>query len=243
MYDLAQFSMKDMSQCSSWLRRAGEQAHSMEEASTNIVRYLYDQLVDTQTGDKACVLARFFVTQSYKHLDSQLRTFADGLMGELSPSADMKCLTLLATVGSRPEWNARAKSEGHQTIPLSSPEAVARIPMVAQLIKQFELDITTVLRPAPELLLALGQQTFNVFHVPEALGSPHIPAQEEFVKPYAVRSVLGFGGVLPSGSLYALILFARVQIPRMTADLFKPLALSVKIALLPFDDAGTVFAR
>jgi len=66
--------------------------------------------------------------------------------------------------------------------------------------------------------------------VPEAVGSPYIPAQKEFVIAHGVRSVVGFGGVLSTGDLFAVIMFAKVSIPRETADAVKALALSVKEA-------------
>jgi len=91
-----------------------------------------------------------------------------------------------------------------------------------------------VVKPNPALLLNLEQRTYNVFHVPEAVGSPYVPAQEDFVIPYRIRSVLGFGGMLPTADLFAIILFSKVPISRETADLFKTLALSAKVALLPF---------
>jgi hypothetical protein len=81
------------------------------------------------------------------------------------------------------------------------------------------------------------EHTFNVFHVPNAVGSPYIPAQKEFVIPYGVQSVLGFGGLLAPGELFATILFSRTPIPRDVADLFKSLALNVKVAMLPFAGA------
>ena len=117
---------------------------------------------------------------------------------------------------------------------------VARLPMIAQLIKQFGLEVETLLSPDPALMVDLNQQNFNVFYVPDALGSPIIPAQAEFVIPYRVHSVLGFGGVLPSNDLFAVILFSKVPISRDTAEMFKPLALNIKMATLPFD-SGVVF--
>jgi hypothetical protein len=80
-----------------------------------------------------------------------------------------------------------------------------------------------------------------VFYVSEATGSPYIPAQKEFVEPYGVRSVVGFGGLLPEGDLFAVILFARVLIPRDTAEMFKPLALAAKLSVLSFAK-GPIFA-
>ena len=52
-------------------------------------------------------------------------------------------------------------------------------------------------------------KTYNVFHVPEAFDNPLIPAQEDFVLPYRIKSVLGFGGLLPSGDIFAVILFLK----------------------------------
>jgi two-component system, NtrC family, sensor kinase len=72
----------------------------------------------------------------------------------------------------------------------------------------------------------------NVSHVPTALGSVYIPVQEDFVIPYGIESALGFGGMLPSGNLFATIMFPKILISHDIADLFQPLALNVKIAVL-----------
>ena len=80
----------------------------------------------------------------------------------------------------------------------------------------------------------LSQKTFNTFYVPEAVGSPYIPAQDDFVIPYGIKSVLGFGGVLSSGELFVVIMFSKTSIPSQTAEGFKNLAPSVKVAVEPF---------
>jgi hypothetical protein len=85
--------------------------------------------------------------------------------------------------------------------------------------------------------------SFNVFYVPEARESPYIPDQEAFVRPVGVRSVLGFGGMLPRGDMFVVILFSKVAIPRETAEMFRTLALNVKMAVLPFDEAVFCGAR
>jgi hypothetical protein len=41
--------------------------------------------------------------------------------------------------------------------------------------------------------------------------------------------------LLPSGEIFAVILFSKVTIPREVADRFQTLALCAKIALLPFE--------
>jgi hypothetical protein len=241
MYDLAHFTSSEMTRCGIAMRKFGDGAQSMEETANRIVRYLYEELGDQQTGERACALVRFYKTHAYGELPSELREFASGILGGDVPPPATKCLTLLATAGERPEWNARHTSVGHQAIPLPSPELVARLPMIAQLIKQFGIEVQTLLAADPARMVDLTQQTFNVFYVPDAVGSPNIPAQAEFVIPSGIRSVLGFGGVLPSSNLFAIILFSKAPISRETAEMFKPLALNVKVAVLPFDDA-TIFA-
>lgn len=240
MYDLTRFTLADMTECGSALRKAGDSARSMEEAAGRVVGYLRDHLVDKQTGAKVCALVRFYKTHPYGALPEELRRFADSLASGYAPSPEMKCLALLATAGDQPEWDSRRQSVGHQAIPLPSEAVVSRIPMIAQLVKQFGLEISSVLQPTATLLAALEQRTYNVFHVQDAAGSPHVPAQDGFVVPHRIKSVLGFGGMLPSGDLCAVIMFSKVRIPPETADLFKTLALSVKMAVLPFA-GGPIF--
>jgi hypothetical protein len=167
-------------------------------------------------------------------LSGELQQFASQMMGDVADSESIFCLTLLATAGDDPNWNILEKSERHRAIPLGSEQMVEQSPMISQLIKQFGIDVATVLKPNPDLLVDFEQTTFNVFHVPNARGSPFVPAQEQFVVSYGIQSVLGFGGMLPTGELFAVILFSKSDIPRETAELFRTLALSVKISMLPF---------
>jgi hypothetical protein len=235
-YDLSRFGLKEMTDCGADLRRMDRGQHSMEQAATRVVRYLYDGLVDGGSGRRACALVRVFKTHPWEQLDGPLQQFAQRLAPDQRLQG-VSCLTLLASAGDKPEWNVRQRSQGHQAIPLTSEQAVSQAPMIATLIRQMGLEIRTVLKPDEELLVDLDQHAFNVFHVPEAAGSPYIPGQREFVVPCGIQSVLGFGGLLPLGTFFAVILFTKRSVAREVAELFKPLALSVKIALLPFEDA------
>ncbi len=241
MYDLTGFSLRDMTTCGSVLRKLGDDAASMEEAASRVVRHLYEALCAPGTTEPACALARFFVTVPYAELEPELQQFAQRVFPESANHPQMRCLTLLATAGAEATWNDRRSSAGHQALPLPSEEAVSRSPMIAQLIAQLGVRVSAVVSPAPDFVLATPQPTYNIFNVAEALGSPFIPAQREFVEPYGIRAVLGFGGMLPTGDLFATILFSRHPIPRETADMFKTLALNVKVAIMPFA-GGRVFA-
>ncbi|MDP1992657.1 MAG: hypothetical protein Q8K00_16735 [Syntrophales bacterium] len=245
-YDLTNFTIREVTECGRAVRTMGVGASSMEEAAGRIVRYLYDTLIDGKTGGQACALIRFFKTQAYEGLDDELKTFALNMLGGCVPLPGMKCLTLLGTVGENQEWNLRGTSKGHKAIPLPSEEVVHQIPMLRNLIQQLGLTVRSVVKPDPALLLDMEQKTYGVFLVSKALGSPYIPAQNEFVVPYGIKSVTGFGGMLPSLDIFVIIMFLRVSISRETADLFKNLSLNVKLAVLPFENkvfvhSGKVF--
>ncbi|UBF23842.1 hypothetical protein K9N68_19020 [Kovacikia minuta CCNUW1] len=234
MYDLTNFTLREMTACGIALRKIGVGAETMEAVADRIVRHFYEGCVNPQ-GDKSLALVRLFKTHSYEELEPELCTVVQQALGKKPDVSSMKCLTLLATAGEHPNWNARRASQGHQAIPLVSEELVSQSPMISQLIRQMGLEMGTVLEPDPSVIVDLEQKTFNVFHIPEAQGSPFVPAQAEFVIPYGIRSVLGFGGMLPSGNLLAIIMFSKTPIPRNAAGLFEALALNAKMALLPFD--------
>ncbi|HVE62478.1 MAG TPA: hypothetical protein VNB94_01565 [Mycobacteriales bacterium] len=207
-------------------------AATMEQAAGEVVHRLFVDF--SGPGDAAeCVLVRFYLTVPYAELDAGRQDFARGVLGDTAPWPELPCLTLLASAGVEPAWNDAALSQHHRAIPLPSPETVAKSPMIAQLLSQLGLELSSLLSPDPEVIIDLDQRQYNVFHVAEAVGSPYVPAQADFVVPYGVRSAVGFGGMLPSGEMFALVLFSRVPISRATADLLRTIALNVKVAILP----------
>ncbi|OHB72982.1 MAG: hypothetical protein A2W17_10175 [Planctomycetes bacterium RBG_16_41_13] len=198
-------------------------------------------MIDGQSGKKACSLVRFFKTHTFEKLDPELQNFSKNMAGNTPVFPETKCLTLLATVGENPAWNSRKTSKGHRAIPLLSEQMVRQTPMIKNLITQLGLNIGMIIKPDPRFLLDKNTRMYNVFCVPEAPGSPCIPAQKEFVIPYGIKSVIGFGGMFPSGDIFAIIMFLKFPVIKEVADLFKILAQNVKIAVLPFEDI--VFAQ
>ncbi|HXI13307.1 MAG TPA: hypothetical protein VNM92_11805 [Thermoanaerobaculia bacterium] len=239
--DISNFTTSDMMRARAKLREIRDlRSASMEEAAQHVVDYFYEQLRVGFDGPPACGLIRIFKTHPYGELDEDLQSFASAAMPGVAIVPATKCLTLLATRGEKPEWNSRHNSDGHRAIPLVSEEMVRKAPMVSRLISQLGLSIPSVLSPDPSRILEAQEKTYDIFHIADALDSPYLPAQDQFVKPYAIKSVLGFGGILPSGDFFATIMFSKVSISAGTAQLFAPLALNVKICLLPFN-GGVVF--
>ena len=228
-----------MTRCGTQLRKLGTGAASMEEAADRVVRSLHSSLRMPRPAGSACALVRLFVTLPYRDLQPDLREAASAALGTSNAPPTMKCLTLLGSAGDEPRWNSRRTSVAHRALPLPSEEGIARSPMIAQLIRQLGIEAALLVAADSTVIVDRTQHSFNVFHVLDARGSAHIPAQSDFVIPYGIRSVLGFGGLFPTGDLFATILFAKCPIPRETADLFKTLALNVKVALLPFIDGRT----
>jgi hypothetical protein len=232
MYNLPRLSLADMVSASSVLRKLGGSASSMEEVAQAAAGWFFDEFGDADSAEPGSVLARVYKTQRMGQLPPDLQDVATRSSAEpLEPW--VRCLVLLGTMGVEKAWCARQGSHGHRAIPLPSPEAVARLPMVAGLVAQLGIDVAGLVTPSPGLLMDASEHRYNVFHVETAQGSAFIPAQD-FVRAYGVRSVLGFGGLLPDGDLYAAILFSRCSIGRETAEAFKPLTLALKLALLPF---------
>lgn len=228
-FSLRTFGLQEMLRCGLDLRRTAAPATTLEALAGEVVRYFYDLCRDAD-GGRECLLARFYKTHRYDGLPPDLQAFARGLLRGTPPAPETQCLTLLASAGDEPEWNARQQSRGHQAIPLTSAQMVEQAPMIAELIRSMGLDVRSVLAPNPELVRGLQGKTYNVFYVPEAEGSTCIPAQD-FVRQYGVRSVLGFGGMLVTGEFYAVVLFTRVPISPESADRFRNVALDLKLAI------------
>jgi|GEM_PF-3467722 len=253
-FDLSGFSVTDMVVASGELRAATAGAATMEEGSAAIVEWLRHAFTDPATGRPAFALARMFHTVTWDRLTPELRAY----VGTRDPAAaanddGLPYLTLLATSGDHPHWSDRRNSRDHQAIPLSASDVVRRAPLALAL-----LDRLLGLQPAPEPmqtrphgggeapgLSARLRDRFDVFHVPEALGSPYVPTPE-FVRDYQIRSAIALGAVLDSGgpdhpdlpgvrntSLYTALLYSRVRIPAETAAHFRTLAAAIRLALTP----------
>ena len=236
-FDISRFELADMLRCGGDVRRGMLGSPSVEDAARRVCRILYDGFRNPADDARQCALVRFYCTQPYGRLPSDLKGFAAGSFEKgTNIAANMKCLTLIGTAGDEEAWNDRHNSRGHQAIPLPTTQLVERAPMIAQLVRQFGLDLADLVQPNEGTVVGERfDRTYGIFHVEEALGSPYIPAQAEFVVPHGIRSVIGFGGSMRTGDLFAVILFSRVSVPRENADRFRNVALDVKSALFLLD--------
>ena len=233
--DELKISLHELTECISEITNPTQEPQSLTELGQNVVQALNQTLLDAESGVSSASLIRFFSTLPYGRLPTQPRAFVDANFPTSELEPDTKCLTLMGTVGDEPEWCDVEQSTGHQAIPLVNAEGVKAIPMVSRLITELGLEVEQVLEPAAAAI-ELANKDFNVLHVEDALGSAHIPAQESFVVPKQIKSVVGFGTMLPTGHLCVVLVFSKLRISRETADLFRSLALGVRIAALAFMD-------
>ena len=235
MYDIARFTLADMTDCGAALRDVVDRAESMEEATELMVRFLYSEFHQPESEASAFSMVRLFKTHRYDELPPDLRAFAADKLGHEPWLPQTKCLTLLATAGDRDDWNDRRSSKDHQAIPLPSVGMVNSTPMIARLVSQFGLKTRDIIDPDSDMLLDLEQKSYNVFYEPDAASSKYITVQDDFVIREGIQSCLGFGGMLPSGNLFAVIMFSKVRISPDVASMFRTVALSAKLGLLPFE--------
>lgn len=235
-YSVSNLSLKDMAVSMRTLREIGRMCTSMEDVAEKIVGFFYDNFQDAVTHERELALVRFYKTHPYGRLANWQRGFADRTFPQHITQPHTKCLVLVATAGEKDEWNSVGASRGHQVVPLPNEEAVRAMPMIAQVINDLGYEFDQVLSTQPGFIVAEETRSYNVFFVADAVGSPYIPAQSDFVIPFGIQSVIGFGGMLPSGSLFVVIMFAKSKIPLSTAEIFKSLAVSVKVAIVMFDE-------
>jgi hypothetical protein len=236
MYDITKLIEPDFMQVrQSLVTSFGSSAPCMETAAQAVVRAFQTTLWDTRTDTSACGLVRCYITQRYDRLPPQLQRIANQRLAYADRTA-IKYLVLLATTGDRPEWNDRTRSVAHQLIPLSSAEMIHQSPMIARMIKQFGFKMDALISANALELSMITNRTHNIFYVPEAAGSAYIPAQQEFVHAYGIQSVVGMGGILPYGHMFAVILFTKVTIPESVTKLFATLATDIKAVLASYGD-------
>lgn len=207
----------------------------MEDMADSLADHFYELFRETPESPSQCSLVRLFKTCSYDELPEELRPTAPP-----EPETDPRCLALLGSRGENPQWNSRQGSQNHQVIPLESTEIVDSIPMISNLIRMLGLNLSDVVKPNPDLNVA-GYYPLSVFYVEDAADSPYIPSKTEFVIPYGIQSVVGFGGLLTFSDMFTIILFFKVPVSRDTAVLFKGLADQVHQLLKPFQVSGNIF--
>lgn len=223
----------------------GRQLHattSLEGAAQVACRHLYEDLraPPESSDERACVLVRCFKTHPYGRLEPELQRYARELLPAGRVATDqMRCLTLMASVGDEPAWCSRQGSDRRRCLPLDSPSVIERAPMWSRFLSDSGIDTSALFLPRSPAFVDSTPRAVNVFCVEEAVGAASIPDQEEFVLRYGIRSVFGFCGHLRRGDLCVIVLFCRHPVTRANAAQIRPLGLEVTSTLFQFSEEHT----
>lgn len=180
---------------------------SFEAASQYICRTLYDRI---RTSDDVPLfsLIRLYRLVRVEDLPKELWSLLD--------PGEKFGIALMGTYGKLPEWQDRKQSLGHKVIPINKVMIPTKIPMFEQLlIADMEVDLKH-LYSTGDVLASLGRPSGGTFLIEDALKSPKIPAKDDFVVPHQIKSLVGFGGMVPDvqrrSTLYMLIGFTQFPV-------------------------------
>ena len=214
---------------------------SLEGAAQRVARELHESF------SEVTALVRVYALVKQSDLPPEVGAFVRSLAekaGDASRVIDATpVLALLGTHGAEEAWCDRHRSEGHKGIPLLSGAFVDAIPMLARLLRELGIDLAW-LDEAPEVATRRLLGGFNgIFYVADATtardaqGRRIIPAVD-FVEAQGVRTVFGYGGFYPDGTLVVSIVFTREALPRSTVE-----RLASLISMIKGETFGVVRSR
>jgi hypothetical protein len=201
----------------------------LEEAGQRFVETIYKR------HRESIVLLRLFVTIPMSELSQDIQNFAQNLAQGAGAGLDSgsHVLTLLGTVGAKPNWNIRTRSKGHLGIPLATSDFVSAIPMLSALLEQLGFDLGWI-RGEPEIMAQKMGSMSGTFHVAEASTDKDskgrkIIAAQDFVEENGVRSVFGVGGGYTLVNKFmVMICFCRESLDKEQAISFQGFANTFK---------------
>lgn len=183
-----------------WLKKNTFASH--EQVSQYIVEQLYQEFL-TDDGQPQLALVRIFRLTDVDDLPQRVRA--------LVSADEREVMALTGTWGIEEAWQHRSRSEGHQAVPISAIAIPDKIPMFQSVLAQLGIDIEHFYRT--QELIAVGDRPYQgTFFIPDAT-VPAIPAQEGFVRPYDIQSLVGFGGFMGSEGTIMYLLYAFSQVP------------------------------
>lgn len=201
-----------------------EDYETHEEASQRIVESLYQSFVDERPY---LSLVRIYRLCAYDELAPELQSMTT----EDTPYV----MALTGTYGEEEAWCNRHYSQGHKLIPVKPSTVRSQIPMFEKmLVDSMGVDLDVLYETGDPVAATKGGLS-GLFHVPVAEHSPVIPAQEGFVIPYGIESVVGFGGIMAGTAsrytMYVLYAFSKQPINYEAAARFQEIQPFIGAAL------------
>lgn len=230
VYVLERFSVDDLVELSREIRTLGQGAASMDDVAQRVVDELFD-VFRTDEGDHALLSARLYKSHRFGDLPSDLQQ----LVAQHEQNLDDRhpCLVLLAAADD-PRIAAEAAASADDRVQALTERSLAERPLMRHLLDGLGVEVASVLDPDRAVQSRLHTRDLDVFHVPDLSMAEGIDAEaRQRVRSLGLSSMAVTGGVLLSGELFMVTLFARVEISHRVAQLLRSLGLAVKAALVP----------
>ncbi|HEX4335249.1 MAG TPA: ATP-binding protein [Polyangiaceae bacterium] len=145
----------------------------------------------------------------------------------------------MASRGAETEWSAEGTPvRPAAVVALPDVESVASFPFLDALLGALGVPAASVVSPVPRPG-AEAWSTFHTFHVKELAGGPLEPGKG-FVHGFEIACAFGFGGFMPSGHLFSLIIFSNVELDATAARFLSILQAYAKLALADSVEARAV---
>ena len=229
MYVLERFSVDDLVELSREIRSVGDGAGSMAEVAQRLVDQLFDAF-RTEAGEHALLSARLYKSHRFGELPAEMKQHALGR--GVQPADRQTCLVLLAAADA-PEI-ARAAAESDDRVQPLTEEGLAAQPLMRHLLEGLGVEVASVLDPDRAAELRLHTRDLDVFHVPDLAVAEGVDEEARVrVRDLGLSSMAVTGGVMLSGELFIVTLFASVEISDRVAQLMRSLGLAIKAALVP----------
>jgi diguanylate cyclase (GGDEF)-like protein len=235
-----QLSIDKIFMLSKHIKEKCKNLSSFEEVAQELVRVLYSSFV-AEGGRSPFVLARFFKSCSYGELPDDIRNYIHNKESKGNLISDNKYLTLLGSFGELDNWKNRNLSENYKAFPIHDEHMLDKFPMLSAVFDQIGLNLSLLRQTDKSILIKDYHRQYGVFCVENTEGSNLIPKQAEFVRPYSVKSVFGFGGIYSTSNVYAVLVFSRERISREDAQLFLSLNPAIKQITLSHEITGDIF--
>ena len=213
---------------------------NLEQVAQELMKTLCQTIV-TNNDNSAIVLGRLFKSCSYSDLTEDIQNYIQHKEDANAITPESKFLTLLGTWGELEEWQHREESKNYKAFSLNDKDVLYKFPMLSAVFKQIGYRIPTEKEPDKSIIIDNQDKEYGVFYVKHAIGNKLVPKQAEFVEPYGIKSVIGFGGRYGNNNIYSIILFLKEYISRQTAELFPSLNPAIKFLTLRHEMTGNIF--
>lgn len=231
MLDFQRSTYDDFYELGRWLWQESGQYSTHEAISQFVVETLYREFV--VDGNPQLALVRVFRLVHADDLPTKLRA--------LVPADDHYVFTLTGSYGMEANWCHRTRSAAHQAISLNRIAFTDNVPMFLDIFDQLSINMDR-LRDAGEVTMH-GYK--GSYYIPDAPQHNSLADQDNFIVPYGIRSVIGFGGHIQDlnreQSLFILAAFARVPITADAADHFLAMQDHVAASLASREGHTSVF--